>query len=112
MPNGLTDLVTKTSEAGWPSLQNISLLALRFKYLLKKNFELFLKVFNFRCDAAGVTIEQVEDFFCRNFRKKEKKDDLSKKRPNHFYSKVTWLFGVLIFCLIGSLRPLGGRKAG
>ena len=34
MPNGLTDLVTKTSEAGWPSLQNISLLALRFKYLL------------------------------------------------------------------------------
>ena len=41
MPNGLTDLVTKTSEAGWPSLQNISLLALRFKYLLKKSFELF-----------------------------------------------------------------------
>jgi len=71
MPNGLTDLVTKTSEAGWPSLQNISLLALR-------------------CDAAGVTIEQVEDFFCRNFRKKEKKDDLSKKRPNHFYSKVVY----------------------
>ena len=32
MPSGLTDLVTKTSEPGWPSLQNISQLALRFKY--------------------------------------------------------------------------------
>ena len=32
MPSGLTDLVTKTSEHGWPSLQNISQLALRFKY--------------------------------------------------------------------------------
>ena len=38
MPNGLTDLVTKTSEAGWPSLQNISLLALRFKHFLDKLF--------------------------------------------------------------------------
>ena len=46
---------------------------------------------NFRCDAAGVTVDQVEDFFCRNFRKKEKKDNVSKERPNHFYSKVTWL---------------------
>ena len=38
MPSGLTDLVTKTSEAGWPSLQNISLLALRCKYFLLKLF--------------------------------------------------------------------------
>ena len=38
MPSGLTNLVTKTSEAGWPSLQNISLLALRFKYFLLKLF--------------------------------------------------------------------------
>ena len=38
MPSGLTDLVTKTSEAGWPSLQNISLLALRCKYFLMKLF--------------------------------------------------------------------------
>ena len=38
MPPGLTDLVTKTSEAGrWPSLQNISLLALRFVYFESKN---------------------------------------------------------------------------
>ena len=42
-----------------------------------------------------MTIEQVEDFFCRNFRKKEK-DNMSKKRPNHFYSKVTWLFDAYV----------------
>ena len=52
-----------------------------------KNFEPF-EIINFRCDAAGVTVEQVEDFFCRNFRKKNKKENLGKERPNHFYSKV------------------------
>ena len=45
---------------------------------------------NCRCDAAGVSVDQVEDFFCRSLRKKSKdKDkDKSKERPNHFYSKV------------------------
>jgi len=73
MPNNLTDLVTKTNNVSWPSLQNISLLALR-------------------CDAAGVSVDQVEDFFCRSLRKKSKdKDkDKSKERPNHFYSKVVF----------------------
>jgi len=32
----------------------------------------------------------VEDFFCRNFRKKNKKENLGKERPNHFYSKVVY----------------------
>ena len=31
MPSGLTNLVTKNTDDRWPSLQNISLLALRFK---------------------------------------------------------------------------------
>ena len=46
---------------------------------------------NCRCDAAGVSVDQVEDFFCRSLRKKSKdKDkDKCKERPNHFYSKVT-----------------------
>ena len=34
MPNNLTELVTKTNDASWPSLQNISLLALRLEYFL------------------------------------------------------------------------------
>ena len=37
MPNNLTELVTKTNDASWPSLQNISLLALRLEYF-KLNF--------------------------------------------------------------------------
>ena len=32
MPNNLTELVTKANDASWPSLQNISLLALRLEY--------------------------------------------------------------------------------
>ena len=46
---------------------------------------------NCRCDAAGVSVDQVEDFFCRSLRKKSRNTDKdkSKERPNHFYSKVT-----------------------
>ena len=38
-----------------------------------------------------MSVDQVEDFFCRSLRKKSKdKDkDKSKERPNYFYSKVT-----------------------
>ena len=32
MPNNLTELVTKTNNASWPSLQSISLLALRLEH--------------------------------------------------------------------------------
>ena len=53
-----------------------------------KLFKIYCNTCNCRCDAAGVTVEQVEDFFCRNFRKKNKKDSRGWDRPNQFYSKV------------------------
>ena len=62
-----------------------------------------------------MNVKQVEDFFCRNLRKKNKKDDEGKERPNHFYSKVAWcnvfLYDTLIDIFLDLVRGGPGPQS-
>ena len=62
MPSQLTKLITDTRTEGWPSMSNMCQLAIR-------------------CHQAGVTIDQVETFLIKQFRKKP------SKKENCFFSK-------------------------
>ena len=71
MPSRLTKLVTDSKDGGWPSLTNIAILTSK-------------------CHQAGVDMDQVEDFFIRQFRKASKSDEKSgatKNREYNFFSK-------------------------
>ena len=72
MPSRLTKLVTDCKDGGWPSLTNIAILTSK-------------------CQQAGVDMDQVEDFFIRQFRKASKSDDKSGAKQNNreynFFSK-------------------------
>ena len=71
MPSRLTKLVTDSKDVGWPSLTNIAILTSK-------------------CHQAGVDMDQVEDFFIRQFRKASKSDDKSgadNNREYNFFSK-------------------------
>eukprot|EP00090_Calanus_glacialis_P002981 TRINITY_DN12171_c0_g1_i1.p1 TRINITY_DN12171_c0_g1~~TRINITY_DN12171_c0_g1_i1.p1 ORF type:complete len:800 (-),score=231.13 TRINITY_DN12171_c0_g1_i1:15-2414(-) len=68
MPPQLTKLIADSRGGGWPSLSNMSLLAQK-------------------CNLAGVSIDQVEEFLLAHFRSKSKKKAVGKKREPNFYSK-------------------------
>jgi len=73
MPSRLTRLISDTKVEGWPTLNNMSILAQK-------------------CHLAGVNMDQVEEFLVTHFRSKSKNTPSKKREPN-FYSKhllVKW----------------------
>ena len=70
MPKILTNLITDTRTEGWPSLNNISLLASK-------------------CNLAGVNIDQVESYLVINFRSKSNKKTTAQNKEPNFFSKHT-----------------------
>lgn len=71
MPERLTKLIADPRHSrggGWPSLSNMSLVAQK-------------------CNLAGVSKDQVEEFLLDHFRSKSKKKTVGQKREPYFYSK-------------------------